>query len=232
MGPTPRLNLEEARQTVSRLPEFQGTDTQRLIQEAGEAVKRIARLNKDARSKLNEGLVPGKGKGGPGRGGGEGAGIGTGKGDGIGEGTATSKRIERVLRWTMIFNTHDGRDYANQLAGLGAHLAIPGSDDSSKYLLIENLRERPVRPQPKDLSQIQRIYWIDDKPDSVRSLAAALGLNPIPGNFVAFFPLELEKKLLRLELSFRNRREDEIRETRFEIRRVGGMYEPVVVSQR
>jgi hypothetical protein len=49
---------------------------------------------------------------------------------------------------------------------------------------------------------------------------------------VAFFPEELEKKLLRLELSFRNRREDEIRETRFEIRRVGGMYEPVVVSQR
>jgi hypothetical protein len=49
---------------------------------------------------------------------------------------------------------------------------------------------------------------------------------------VAFFPEELEQNLLRIELKFRNRKEEEILETRFEIRGYSGRYEPVVVSQR
>ena len=65
------------------------------------------------------------------------------------------------------------------------------------------------------------------------SLAGALGLHPAPSHIVAFFPEELELKLLKMELGYRHRKEEEIEETRFEIRSsFSGTYEPMVISQR
>ncbi len=173
-----------------------------------------------------------KGKGGPGVGGGEGGGTGPGTGNDVGPGTGKNKREPRVLRWTLIFNTRDGNDYANQLAGLGAILAIPSPKDPNVYLVIENLNERPVKPRQEELASIKRIYWVDDKAASVSSLARTLGLPGAPPHVVAFFPESLEADLLAMELRYRGLREEQIKETRFEIRRTGGVYRPVVVSQR
>jgi hypothetical protein len=228
-----REALVIARRDALKLDEYKDPDTQRLIDDGGQGVDANLRLSAGVRSKLREGLAPGKGQGGPGRGGGQGSGVGTGKGDGVGPGTGRGNiRTKRVLRWTMIFNTRDGQDYARQLAGLGALLAIPDPAAPDRYLVIRDLVGRPVHPQAEDLSTIKRIYWIDDKPSSVQSLSTALGLQPVPPHVVAFFPEELEQNLLRIELKFRNRKEEEILETRFEIRGYSGRYEPVVVSQR
>ncbi len=235
-GPIPREKLQEARKEALKFDEFQDPGTQRLIEDGGRQVDKVLRLSKETREKLRKGLAgipPGKGQGGEGTGGGKGTGVGTGEGDGFGSGKGTIKRQERVLRWTLIFNTFNGGDYLSQLRGLGAILAIPDSSSEGGYLVIENLNQVPVQPVKKDLSDIKRIYWIDDKPDSVMSLSQALGLNPTPAHVVAFFPAELEKQLLELELKFRGTREEEIRETRFEVRRVGnGRYVPRVISQR
>ena len=54
---------------------------------------------------------------------------------------------------------------------------------------------------------------------------------PTPTRFVAFFPIELEQELLRKELSYRNVPEDDIKETRFQVRHTGRGYEPFVVEQ-
>jgi hypothetical protein len=137
-------------------------------------------------------------------------------------------------RWTLAFNRADGQDYANQLLQLGAILAVPDPGNPDKYLIIRNLKERPVRPTPGDLDQIrgERTAWKDDDPSSVRPLAGALGLDPVPEHVIAFFPAKLEEKLLKLELAYQNRKEEEIYETRFELRRSGGTYEPVVVKQK
>jgi hypothetical protein len=132
----------------------------------------------------------------------------------------------------MVFSTYNGQDYAKQLKSLGAYLAIPDPADQAQFLVIRDLGARPAHGQREDVSGIKRIFWIDDKPQSVQSLATALQLRPIPPRIVAFFPEELERKLLRLELSFAGRREEDIRETRFEIILVRpGHYEPRVVSQ-
>src|SRR5205085_11929153 len=109
-----------------------------------------------------------------GRGKGKDTGVGPGEGDG-GRGKLTTQQ-KRVLRWRMTFDTRSGEDYARQLSALGAILAIPDPADPKQYLVIEDLQQRPAKGQVKDLGQIKRIFWTDDKPDSVEALSRALTL--------------------------------------------------------
>jgi hypothetical protein len=231
--PAQREQLKEARQEALNLPEVQNDEEAiRLIEQAGRhQVDRILRLNK----KMREALLTGKGQDGPGRNGGKGTGTGPGEGNRNGPGTGKlDKHVKRSLRWTLIFNTIDGEDYAKQLAYLHAVLAFPDPRNPDEYLFIHDLRKRPVQLQPGSLESwlSQRISWEDYKPSSVRTLAEALGLPGTPPSFRAFFPVDVEQKLLRLELNFRGLKEEEIYETKFELRKTAGGYEPVVVSQR
>jgi hypothetical protein len=140
---------------------------------------------------------------------------------------------QRLLRWVMVFNIRQPEDYAHQLQDLKAILAIPIAGKDKEFLVIEDLSKRPAQPKAKDVTQIDRIYWRDDRPESVASLARVLGIAPAPAYFVAFFPEELEKKLLDRELAYaRGKREEMIEETRFEIRSTAKGYEPFVVDQR
>jgi hypothetical protein len=224
-----REKLQEAQKELLQLDEFKDEEGKRLIEEGGKEVTKILNLKTDVRKKLNAGLAAGKGKGGSGSGGGSGTGVGTGTGDKVGPGTGNADRAKRPLRWTLIFNTRDGRDYRKQLQAFGAILAIPDPKSADGYLVIRDL-ENP-KPVAEDIAKIERIYWIDDKPASVRSLSAALDMPP-PAHFIVFFPREFEEKLLKLELGYRNKQENEINETRFEVRRSEGTYEPYVISQR
>ena len=207
-------------------------EAKRLVTEGGRNVDQLLRIKK-LRDKINADLAAApKGKGGSGNGGGMGNGQGPGNGAGAGPGTGNSdpgKRAKRSLRWTMIFNTRDGQDYRRQLQTFGAILAVPDPKDPDGYLLIEDLKN--PKAAAGDVAKIERLYWVDDKPSSVHSLAQALGVPP-PPHFIVFFPHDFEEKLLRLELGYRNKREEEITETRFEVRWVNGTYEPYVISQR
>jgi hypothetical protein len=216
---------------TARVPpvEIKDPDFQQMFEKAKGATQQIARLKKDTRDKLLQG-VAGEGKGGPGREGGRERGVDKGTGRGVGEGDGKlSQREKRVLRWVMVFDTFDGNDYARQLAGLGAYLAIP--QPGGEYRLIKDLLARPVTGQIEDLSHIKRIFWVDDKRESVYALCHALGVSPIPEHVVAFFPEKLEHKLLNMELKYKGLREEEIYETRFKIRKRGGGYEPEVTEQ-
>jgi hypothetical protein len=155
---------------------------------------------------------------------------------GIGPGRPGGKLTihqQRLLRWVMVFNIRQPEDYARQLQDLKAILAIPVAGKDKEFLVIDDLLKRPAQPKAKDVTQTDRIYWRDDRADSVDSLARVLGIAPAPPYFVAFFPEELEKKLLDKELAYaRGKREEAIEETRFEIRSTARGYEPVVVDQR
>jgi hypothetical protein len=144
-------------------------------------------------------------------------------------GKAEIKRTIRQQRWTMLFNTKDGNDYARQLKVLGAILAIP--EPSGQYRLIRDLGQRPAQGKIEDLSKIDRIYWVDDKPESVQSLSKALGISPPPKQVVAFFPEKLEKELLSKELAFAGRKEESIKSTQFAIKPIANGFEAKVVSQ-
>ena len=136
-----------------------------------------------------------------------------------------------MLRWSMIFDTRSGQDYLNQLNSLGAFLGIPVGDGKS-YKIVRNLSQRPAKLLDEDISKIQRIFWIDDRPESVLSIMQAIGYPNVPTHFVAFMPPELEQEMYELEKKFRGRSEDQIHETKF--RAVLGRdkrYHPVVIEQ-
>jgi hypothetical protein len=207
----------------------------RFIKEGNENLESLAKLNRDIQSKLREGLKPAaEGNGGPGTGGGKGAGTGAGEGDARGDGSGKlSRREQRMLRWTMQFDTRSGMDYLRQLRGLGAILAIPKDRGGRDFWVIRDLTSRPPKLLDEDVSQIQRIFWIDDKPHSVASLVQALGLHQRPDRFVAFMPQELEEKLFEEELKYQKLSEEEIEETTFQVRvSSSGKYYPVVIAQR
>jgi hypothetical protein len=231
--PLPDANLQvpENSDPVVILPTLTNPDGSRPFP-ANEMIKRLASIQSDARKQMFNALQD-KGQGGPGTGGGAGKGAGPSAGSGVGEGGkgTMSQRQKRLLRWTMIFNTANGGDYADQLLALGALLAVPHPTEQGQFLLIKDLKTRPVKLETGNLEEIKQIFWVDDKPDSVTSLSRALGLPRAPRFVVAFFPLAFEEKLLKLELAYHNKREDQIHETQFNIERRGGTYEPRVTNQ-
>jgi hypothetical protein len=197
-------------------------DVQRYIEQKNLAVSAFGDLQKNARDQMLKGLGnPG------GNGNGNGNGAGNGNGDGPG-GRILTDRQKRVLRWTMTFDTVSGDDYRRQLSALGAILGVPGPES---YLIIRDLNRKPAVGKVEDLNQIKRIFWIDNRPDSVGPLAAALGLKPVPEHVVAFFPEKMESDLVRKERAFRSLTEEQIQETRFRVVKRGSTYEPVVVDQ-
>lgn len=197
----------------------------KIAERGTQSLQKLAKLDK----KLREGLL-GKGQGGPGAGGGSGSGDGPGTGAGDGPNSG-SIRVKRKLRWTILFNTVSGIDYLRQLDALGAILAVKTPDGELKT--IRNPLERPVKLETEDLQKLNRIFWIDDKQDTVQQLAHAMGLSFTPPQIIALFPYKFERELLDKELKFRNRKEEEIQETRFQILMRGGKnYQIVVIDQR
>jgi hypothetical protein len=145
-----------------------------------------------------------------------------------GSGPAQEKlpQQQRTLRWTLAFDTRDGAEYARQLDALGAILAVP--DKADQYRVIRDLKQRPARGEVEDLSKIQRIFWVDNKPESIRTLAKALQLRPVPDRIIALFPEKVEQELLKKELAYRGLKEADIRQTRFKVVRT---YAVEVASQ-
>jgi hypothetical protein len=206
--------------------------------------KALARVEKGIARKLRDGINPGKGRGGPGSGGGKDGGRGTGEGTGVGPGKNTaslSQREKRMLRWHMRFTANTGQEYLKQLRGLGAILAIPVREgEEPQYKVIRDLRSgAPLLDE--DLSKIQRIYWIDDKPSSVRDIMMALGHPELrPNRFVAFMPEKLEAELFRMEKNyvenvlgikpFNEANEDKVGETNFRVVPTARGYRPELIN--
>jgi len=228
----PTLTPDNARNIQA---EFQDPRVDEMLKSATESFTSVAALSKDVREKLRENVNPGGGRGGTGSDGGKDVGKDKGDDKGRGPGKATlNQREKRVLRWAMTFKTQNGIDYAKQLAGLDAILALP---EGQQFRIIRDLSKRPALGEVEDIANINRIYWVDDKPQSVQSLGQALGWPPGTSYFVAFFPVELEEKLLRLEMDAAKRqhagrevREDDIHETKFDVVNNGARYDVVVRS--
>jgi hypothetical protein len=192
-----------------------------------QSLQKLAKLDEQFRKRLMG--TPGYGQGGPGSGGGKGSGIGQGDGDGEGSGKINA-RTKRRLRWTLTFNISSGNDYLRQLQTLGAILAFKHPDGEIK--VVKELLKRPVKLEVEDIQALNRIFWIDDAPDSVHKLAQALGLDFTPREIVALFPHDMEQTLVEKEKTFYNKREDQILETRFQVRMTGKGYDISVLQQR
>jgi len=230
----PKLDLPRPPLKASELPEIIQPEKSDdgVLTDYTEAFERVAGIEQKLANQLMQN-VRDQGKGGTGQGGGLGKGTGTGTGDDRGPGKNLDARQQRVLRWNMVFDTRSGEDYRQQLQSLGAILALPTGENT--YAVYKDLRPG-AKPSGDDLKTIKRVFWVDNRPDSVRNLALALKLPDVPAFIVAFFPPELEEKLAKQEQDFvRARgRVGQITETRFRISLNGrtGKYEPQLVDMR
>lgn len=180
---------------------------------------------------LKDALVglAGIGKGGTGSGGGEGSGRGKGKGDGVGDGTGGTRRGARVLRWELEFRFNSAAGYIQQLDALGCFLGFP--DKTGKLMFIRDLKQRPAKPIYEDIKAMNRVYFVDQRPDSNDAIAEELRLDLVPAAIVAAMPYAMEQQLVDVETKFRGRKEEDIKRTRFLVTFVGGKASFKVIEQ-
>jgi hypothetical protein len=139
---------------------------------------------------------------------------------------------QRMLRWRIVFNNKDGKEYAKQLEALGARLAIP-TKERNQYGVIFDLRKRPVTTTVEDISKAHhKVQWMDDNKESIQLLSKELGLKEAPEHIIVFLPKFVEDDLLRKELDFSHRPEKDIVETTFEFSQTKRGFDIRVTSQR
>jgi hypothetical protein len=133
----------------------------------------------------------------------------------------------RAARWIMHFRATNARDYMNQMAALGAEIAFP--DRGDQWLFFDLTQANPTGVV-RDLSGESRMYWIEQG-DSIPAICQALGI-PSAEFMVTFFPIEIENRLLEMELAYMGpKQEQDILQTHFEVFRSGGGYDVRVTSQ-
>ncbi len=138
-----------------------------------------------------------------------------------------SGRSGRAARWVLRFDTSSPKNYATQLGKLGAEVAFPTQGEKWRY--FTDLAGSPSG-QLRDLAEENRIYWVDQDPSSYLGVAQLLGQGN-PPLMAAFLPLELEQKMLRIELAYGGAKEEEILSTQFRVVPRGGKLNIVVVDQ-
>jgi hypothetical protein len=115
---------------------------------------------------------------------------------------------------------------------LGATVGVQYHDRQIR--MLADFTRRPARFDSSDPPR-ERIFWMDDKPDSVKAMMSELQLKTIPWRVIAFFPESLEKQLLEKELQygkkFGRNNEDQIQDTTFRITFAGSEPRIEVVEQ-
>ncbi|MCE9532599.1 MAG: hypothetical protein K8T89_15990 [Planctomycetes bacterium] len=205
------------------LPEMNKEAVEKIVQSPG--YESFKELNDDLKKRLAKGL------GGTGKGNDTGMGdTGTGKGGSGGINDATTSG-SRSLRWQIVFKTANGADYLKQLAAFNAKIVIPEPPDWKQNRLFETITfPNPGKPL-LSADSLPEMRFIDADKGSAARIARALGLNIDPPYFAAFFPKDMENKMAAMEKSFRNRKEDQIYSTTFQVLERNGAYDIQVTSQ-
>ncbi|MBI3469574.1 MAG: hypothetical protein HY000_41770 [Planctomycetes bacterium] len=151
-----------------------------------------------------------------------------GKGLGAGE-----PGIPRPQRWEIIFQEGATlQTYARQLDFFKIELCVIGGSTQVQYAL------NFTKPQPDRRSgaagQETRLYmsWRSGTLQAAdQELLARAGVPTENRIVVQFIPADVENRLAELEQRFANRRQSEIRKTRFGVRSVGNGFEFYVIEQ-
>ncbi|HWB12182.1 MAG TPA: hypothetical protein VG826_23345 [Pirellulales bacterium] len=214
-APTETVQTEVVQDTP---PETNTPTADDLLAEAEQGSKRVAAASQRAKAAMQRAKDKLK----------QNMSKGLGSGTGGGGGSGPTGRAARPARWVLHFNTSSVRDYLAQYEGLGAKLAFPAENDKFRY--FSNLTSQPPTSELRDLSNEGRLFWVDESRESVARVAAALGA-PRAESFLAFLPMELEERMLKLELDAAGVPEDQIASTHFVVVPRGGSYEVQVLKQ-
>jgi len=162
-------------------------------------------------------------------------GTGTGgiKGDGTGsikgKRAATPKEI-LAFRWRFDL-AGTGKEHADKLDKAGVVVAV--LNPSGTYLVIRDLKRRPVEPKAENLAQFQNaVKWYNSDPASIFHLTKELQLSFVPTQVVMLLPKDREEKMAaeeeRLALE-RGINPKLIQRTWFDFQLRNGAFEPVAI---
>jgi hypothetical protein len=184
----------------------------------------IGSLHESLRKKIAAGGA--RGSGGPGTGGPASKGTGPG-------GTGADSTHARALRWIIKFD-RSGRDYVNQIGGLGGIIVMQLRDDNSRLYVFRNPQNGgpPKIASDEDIAEFTRLLqFTDTRGETVASVAEALGLNYTPPMFMVYFPKSFEMKLEKLEREYNGKESKQIKETIFRVIKSGGGFDLNVIGQ-
>ncbi len=181
-----------------------------------------------------------QGKGGSGAGGGLGEGFGTGEGSGAGPGKR-SKRAMRTDRWGVQLYYNTGEDLYQEWAKLKAVILVPEGQlkTGTDYQSFRVYRDLSTKSPPfksetrQQVNTLNRVWWASRDLVAIEKLSKFLNLPSRPP-FIAFFiPRELEDELLKKELAYKGKKEDQLEGwfTTFEVKRIGDKFEAKVLKQ-
>ena len=157
---------------------------------------------------------------------------GTGRaplGEGGGPGALT-----RAQRWVIRFGDKDTLDeYARQLDFFGIEFGVVQGNDTITYL--SNFSSPTPTKRVETISEEeQRLYmqWQDaGRRKADVDLVKKAGIDAAAFPILHFYPAKTENDLVTKELAFRNKKEQEIRRTYFNVSRRAGGYTFVVTKQ-
>jgi hypothetical protein len=229
-APKPNKSMAALPDVLRDLPDLPTNPEANREADTADAMAKLDNAAKAPAPKKPTPAPPSSGKGNTGSGSGQGPGKGGGAGTGDQPGGQGTVRQNRNHRWTISFSTSSGTDYLKQLNALGAIL-VGEFADGSKFM-YRQLGRMPVPAEPIDPELNTKMRWTDENPTFVADLSRAMGLERTPNYVKAYFPYKLENELLKLELAYRGRKEEEIHSTTFRVFLEGDGYRLVVSEQK
>ena len=151
----------------------------------------------------------------------------------LGSGPGTGGGFPREQRWLVRFGDQSNLDeYARQLDHFGIEF---GAIVQGRLVYVSKLSSaRPTVHYAKSGADEKRLYMTwqgGSRKQADLQLFRKAGIEVGEGVVFHFYPKEIEDRLARLELAFRNRRANDIRRTYFSVNRGDGDYEFSVAHQ-
>ncbi|MBS0208235.1 MAG: hypothetical protein JSS27_04700 [Planctomycetes bacterium] len=137
------------------------------------------------------------------------------------------RRAARQARWVIRIRD-SASETMRQLEYFDAELMVRVDEDTAKY--FADLNSRPPSSRLQSIDAETRIWWTFGEGSTKREIVDLLDMNH-SSVLRCFFPSAFEDRLLMLETSYQNRREEDIRSTTFEFFRSGSEYDVRVVEQ-
>jgi hypothetical protein len=150
----------------------------------------------------------------------------------------TNPRPLRAARWSIVLPQKDPDAFLKKLQELQAYLLLPEGDSTTTFSLCDNLTQQPLsfrRVDKAAVNGLNRLWFISHDAAGREQVAAFLKLTATPQWFAIFIPPELEKEMVKQEVSFQKLSEEELFTkqfvTVFEVTRLGEVWGVKVTYQ-
>lgn len=144
----------------------------------------------------------------------------------------------RAARWSIVLPQNNPDAFLKKLQDLQAYLVLPDGDSATTFIICDNLTEKPPffrRIEKSALNSLNRLWFISHDNAGRDQIGSFLKMTTAPKWFAIFIPSELEKEMVKQEVTFQKMSEEELFTkqyvTMFEVNRLGDVWDVKVTYQ-